>query len=120
MFTSYCQAKTECCEEGYPLDPRLDHFSLAWDLRFETLTSRFRDLAYTYFTLCSKKWVIFNTATPNTYDESGMWGREYSGFRLPETHKEESDILWENYQTKWRQLPGPEKSKTNMEEPDRL
>ena len=108
---AYNSYSVQCCEKGYKLDTRWDYFSLSWDLRFETHTCPFRDLAYTYFTLCSKKWVIFNTATPNTYEESGRWGRECSGFRLPETHKEEADILWENYQTKWKQLPGPDNQK---------
>ena len=101
---AYNSYSLKCCEEGYPLDKRHDHFSLAWDKRFDTPNARFKDLAYTYFSICQKKWVIFNVVTPNTFAESGYWGREHSGFRLPETDKEESDIVWQTYQTTWRQL----------------
>ena len=93
-FNSY---SLKCCKEGKVLDQRHDYFSLAWDDRFNTPQARFKDLACTYFEICRKKWVMYDSATPNTFEESGMWGRQYSGFHLPESEKEESDMVWQSY-----------------------
>ena len=60
---------------------------------------------------------MFNVATPNTFVVSGMWGREHSGFHLPETDKEESDLVWQTYQTNWRQLPVPDRQKPLWKNP---
>ena len=98
----------KCCFEGKVLDQRHDYFSLAWDKRLDTPNARFKDLAYTYFSICQKKWVVLDVTTPNTFADSGMWCREHSGFHLPETDKEESDLVWQTYQTNWRQLPVPD------------
>jgi hypothetical protein len=113
-FNSY---SVQCCKEGEVLDQRHDYFSLAWDQRFDTPNARFKDLAYTYFSICQKKWVVWSVATPNTFAESGMWGREHSGFHLPETDKEESDLVWQTYQTNWRLLPGPDRQKPAWKNP---
>ena len=98
-----------CCEESFPLDLKHNHFALSWDkTRFERPTARFQELVPTYFQVLFRKWAVRDVTTPNTYEKSGMWGREFSGFRIPETVKEEFDILWENNQIKWNQLPEPQ------------
>ena len=55
--------------------------------------------------------------TPNTFEESGMWGRVHSGFHLPETDKEENDLVWQTYQRTWSHLPGPDNKKPEWKNP---
>ena len=52
-----------------------------------------QELVPTYFQVLFRKWAVRDVTTPNTNEKSGMWGREFSGFRIPETVKEEFDIL---------------------------
>ncbi len=60
---------------------------------------------------------MLDVTTPNTFADSGMWDREHSGFHLPETDKEESDLVWQTYQTNWRQLPVPDQQKPAWKNP---
>jgi hypothetical protein len=67
-FNSY--SLKSCNTKGPGLDQRHDHFSLAWNQRFDSPNARFRDLAYTYLNICQKKWVLWDIKTPNTFEES--------------------------------------------------